>query len=129
MNSSIERALTEAADKLEAEAQALRRKARMHQHERKTRQRLRQLFETLPMKTDATKFAQANALPIETVAGWKRKKDREAAATARIRRNREIMRLAARGRTNQQIAAVVSLHPNTVSQIITKALRRSILPE
>ena len=46
------------------------------------------------------------------------------AVVARGRRNRHIMRLAALGHSNAEIAAQVGLHPKSISRIIQKELRR-----
>lgn len=71
---------------------------------------------------DAT--AAATGLPVETIEyHWRRQNRPDPKAEAEARAI-EVLRLAAKGWSNAAIAEKLSLHPNSVSRIISRKIRR-----
>ncbi|WP_299394661.1 helix-turn-helix domain-containing protein [Pelagibius sp.] len=79
--------------------------------------------QSMPEDRAIAMVAAETGVALETVqVHWRHGKKRRA-EEAREKRNREIMRLAARGWTNGAIAGRLDLHPSTVARIIQKTLR------
>ncbi len=79
--------------------------------------------QSMPEDAAIRMVSRETGVPLETVAAHWRHAKKRIAEEARERRNREIMRLAARGWTNSAIGARLDLHPSTVARIIQRALR------
>lgn len=80
------------------------------------------------VETAITAIAVQEGVLIETVRYYYEKELRVRKRDERCRRDRDIMRLAARGWTNARIAARVGLHPDSVSRIVQRTLRATPPP-
>lgn len=79
--------------------------------------------QSMPEDRAVTTVAAETGIPVETVQIHWRNARKRMAEEAREKRNREIMRMAARGWTNGAIAKRLDLHPSTVARIIQRTLR------
>ncbi len=116
------------ADDMEKTARHLRRIAFMKESTRKRLERLRVEFNALKVDVNPEVYAEAKKLPLETVLVWLKEKRQREKKLALERRNREIIRLAREGYTNQHLATRFQLHPVTISRVIAARFRQRKRP-
>jgi DNA-binding NarL/FixJ family response regulator len=128
-------ALDDAARQLDQAAQALRRQAQAASARQAFARQVErrhdigaQVAAAADPQAAAQAAARAHGLSVGQVQLWADQATRKQPWIARQRRNREIMRLAARGWTNAQLADRFGLARETISRIITKQLRRAPRP-
>jgi len=106
-----------AADELEQEARRLRDQAARAQRREEIEQRLADLKTLQPDALD-----QAHPLSVDH---HRRQADKRAKAAEKHKRNIDIVRMAARGMMDAEIAKRTGLHRVTVNRIIRKAIREN----
>lgn len=131
-------ALAQAVRELERAASVLRRQ--MHDHQSKLarkrdardriesfkkagRAALRLERDGIELGTAALRVSQAQGIPVETVALWQERARRGGTAQERAARNREVLRLAARGWTNAKLARRFGLSERTITRIVSGQFR------
>ncbi len=72
---------------------------------------------------DVSRLLEREGVPPETTLHYWKEHRRIQERIARAQRDREIMRLAARGWTNKQIALRFGLHEKSISRIVQRVLR------